>query len=88
MAQRSAVPGIGLKRAEIVVAGAFVYAELLEAFELPGFRYSDLGLRDGVLAQMLAEQDNKATVHQQFEQERWESVLATARRYRRQPPPG
>jgi exopolyphosphatase/guanosine-5'-triphosphate,3'-diphosphate pyrophosphatase len=81
MTQRSAVPGIGPKRAEIIVAGAFVYAELLESFELPGFRYSDLGLRDGILAQMLAEQDDRATLHQQFEQERWESVLATAQRF-------
>ena len=81
MAERSAVPGIGPKRAEIIVAGAFVYAELLEAFDLKGFRYSDLGLRDGILAQMLAEQDDRAMAHQQFEQERWESVLATARRY-------
>ena len=81
MGQRSAVPGIGPKRAEIIVAGAFVYAELLETFNLAGFRYSDLGLRDGILAQMLAEQDDRATAHQQFEQERWESVIATAKRY-------
>jgi|GEM_PF-115361 len=81
MAARSAVPGIGPKRAEIVVAGAFVYAELLEAFDLDGFYYSDLGLRDGILAQMLAERDDRATVHKQFEQERWESVMTTARRY-------
>ena len=81
MAARSAVPGIGPRRSEIIVAGAFVYAELLETFGLDGFSYSDLGLRDGILAQMLAEKDDRATVHQQFEQERWESVLATARRY-------
>ena len=81
MAERSAVPGIGPRRAEIIVAGAFVYAELLESFGLPGFRYSDLGLRDGILAQMLAERDDRATVHQQFEQEQWESVVATAQRY-------
>ena len=81
LAARSAVPGIGPRRSEIIVAGAFVYAELLETFDLAGFRYSDLGLRDGILAQMLAEKDDRATVHLQFEQERWESVLATARRY-------
>ena len=81
MAERSAVPGIGPKRAEIIVAGAFVYAELLETFDLGGFRYSDLGLRDGILAQMLAEKDDRATAHLQFEQDRWESVLATAKRY-------
>jgi exopolyphosphatase/guanosine-5'-triphosphate,3'-diphosphate pyrophosphatase len=81
MAARSAVPGIGPRRSEIIVAGAFVYAELLETFDLAGFRYSGLGLRDGILAQMLAEKDDRATVHLQFEQDRWESVLATARRY-------
>jgi len=79
--QREAVPGIGPRRAEIIVAGSMVYAELLETFDLPGFRYSPLGLRDGILAQMLAEQDARATAHREFEYERWESVLATARRY-------
>jgi exopolyphosphatase/guanosine-5'-triphosphate,3'-diphosphate pyrophosphatase len=81
LAERAAVEGIGLRRAEIIVAGAQVFAELLESFELPGFRYSQLGLRDGILAQMLAERDARATAHREFEHERWESVLATARRY-------
>ncbi|HUA96949.1 MAG TPA: Ppx/GppA phosphatase family protein [Terracidiphilus sp.] len=79
--EREAVPGIGPRRAEIIVAGTQVYAELLESFGLPGFRYSPLGLRDGILAQMLAAQDARASVHREFEHERWESVLATARRY-------
>ena len=79
--EREAVEGIGPRRAEIIVAGALVFAELLESFGLPGFRYSPLGLRDGILALMLAEQDASATAHREFEHERWESVLATARRY-------
>jgi exopolyphosphatase / guanosine-5'-triphosphate,3'-diphosphate pyrophosphatase len=79
--ERESVPGIGPRRAEIIVAGTQVYAELLESFGLAGFRYSPLGLRDGILAQMLAEQDARANVHREFEHERWESVLATARRY-------
>jgi exopolyphosphatase/guanosine-5'-triphosphate,3'-diphosphate pyrophosphatase len=79
--EREAVPGIGPRRAEIIVAGAEVFAVLLESFGLAGFRYSPLGLRDGILAQMLAEQDARATAHREFEHERWESVLATARRY-------
>ena len=58
-----------------------MYAELLENFGLAGFRYSALGLRDGILEQMLAAQDARATVHREFEHERWESVLGTARRY-------
>jgi exopolyphosphatase/guanosine-5'-triphosphate,3'-diphosphate pyrophosphatase len=79
--EREAVPGIGPRRAEIIVAGAQVYAELLESFSLPGFRYSPLGLGDGILTQMLAEQDARTKAHREFEHERWESVLATARRY-------
>ncbi len=81
LTQRAAVPGIGPRRAEIIVAGAQVFTELLESFGLAGFRYSPLGLRDGILAQMLAAQDARAIVHKEFEHERWESVLVTARRY-------
>jgi exopolyphosphatase/guanosine-5'-triphosphate,3'-diphosphate pyrophosphatase len=79
--ERIAVPGIGLRRAEIIVAGAWVYATLLESFHLTGFRYSPMGVRDGILAQMLAEHDERALSHEQFEQERWESVQATAIRF-------
>ena len=81
LAEREAVPGIGPRRAEIIVAGAMVYAELLETFELHGFRYSQQGLRDGILAQMLAGQDQRASAHREFEHERWQSVLVTAERY-------
>jgi exopolyphosphatase/guanosine-5'-triphosphate,3'-diphosphate pyrophosphatase len=79
--EREAVVGIGPRRAEIIIAGAQVFAELLESFNLPGFRYSPLGLRDGILAQMLAAQDDRAAAHRQFEIERWESVVSTAERY-------
>ncbi len=79
--QRNAVPGIGPKRSEIIVAGAHVYAELLERLHLPGFRYSPMGLRDGVLALMLAEGDTHTSAHQHFEQERWASVLELCRHY-------
>ncbi len=79
--ERESVPGIGPRRAEIIVAGAQVIADLLESYSLKGFRYSPLGLRDGILAQMLAEQDARAAVHRELEHERWLSVLATAKRY-------
>jgi exopolyphosphatase/guanosine-5'-triphosphate,3'-diphosphate pyrophosphatase len=80
-AQRSAVPGIGPKRAEIIVAGAHVLAEVLEVFGLPGFRYSPMGLRDGILAQMLAEQDPRTSAHRQFEQDRRRAVEEACRKY-------
>jgi exopolyphosphatase / guanosine-5'-triphosphate,3'-diphosphate pyrophosphatase len=80
-AARAAVPGIGPKRSEIIVAGAHVFAEVMEQLALPGFYYSTMGLRDGILAQMLAERDERAPVHEIFERERWEGVLETCRRY-------
>lgn len=79
--QRAAVPGIGPKRSEIIIGGALVYATLMERMGLKGFRYSALGLRDGMLAQMLAEVDLRASVHQKIENERWAGVLAVSRRY-------
>jgi exopolyphosphatase/guanosine-5'-triphosphate,3'-diphosphate pyrophosphatase len=79
--QRASVPGIGPKRSEIIIGGALVYATLLERLGLKGFRYSPLGLRDGILAQMLAEVDLRASVHQKIETERWAGVLQVCRRY-------
>jgi exopolyphosphatase/guanosine-5'-triphosphate,3'-diphosphate pyrophosphatase len=78
---RLQVPGIGPKRSEIIIGGAFVYACILERLELHGFRYSPLGLRDGILAQMLADSDERASVHKAVEQERWTGVVEVARRY-------
>ncbi len=80
-AQRAAFPGINARRSEIIIGGAQVYAELLERLELKGFRYSTMGLRDGMLAQMLAATDQRATSHKKFEVERWEAVLEVANRY-------
>jgi exopolyphosphatase/guanosine-5'-triphosphate,3'-diphosphate pyrophosphatase len=80
-AQRAAIAGIGPRRSEIIVGGAQVYAALLERMHLKGFRYSPLGLRDGVLAQMLADVDTRASAHVTMEAERWEGVLEVCRRY-------
>ena len=78
---RSKWPGIGPRRAEIIVAGAYVFAELMERSKLPSFRYSPLGLRDGMLAQMLADYDRAARSRRQVEAEREDAVLAMCRRY-------
>ncbi|MBS1820410.1 MAG: Ppx/GppA family phosphatase [Acidobacteria bacterium] len=79
--QREAVPGIGPRRSEIIVGGAFVYAHLMERIGLKSFRYSSLGLRDGILAQMLSDVDLRASVHQKIESERWSGVLEVCDRY-------
>ena len=78
--QRRKIPGIGPRRAEIICAGAIVFAELLERCHLPGFRYSTLGLRDGILAQMAA--DHGMRSGRQIESERWESVRRAVAHYR------
>jgi exopolyphosphatase/guanosine-5'-triphosphate,3'-diphosphate pyrophosphatase len=79
---RNKVPGIGPRRAEIIVAGAYVFAEFLERFSLPGFRYSPLGLRDGLLAQMLADYDQTTVPRRQIEAERGDAILAMCKQYR------
>jgi exopolyphosphatase / guanosine-5'-triphosphate,3'-diphosphate pyrophosphatase len=81
VAERRKIEGIGPRRAEIVVAGATVYHELLERLELKGFRYSPLGLRDGILAQMAADYDRSTRSGRQIESERWESIMAAVDHY-------
>jgi exopolyphosphatase / guanosine-5'-triphosphate,3'-diphosphate pyrophosphatase len=80
--QRRKVPGIGPRRAEIICAGALVYAELMERCHLSGFRYSELGLRDGILAQMAAEYDHSTKSGRAIESERWESIKRAVEHYR------
>jgi exopolyphosphatase/guanosine-5'-triphosphate,3'-diphosphate pyrophosphatase len=48
---------------------------------LKGYRFSRLGLRDGILAQMLADTDVRTSAHRTMEAERWEGVLEVCRRY-------
>jgi len=79
--ERRKIQGIGPKRAEIIVAGAFVYHELLERCHLKGFRYSPLGLRDGLLAQMAAEYDRSTRSGKQIESERWDSIAKAVAHY-------
>ena len=79
--QRAAIKGINPKRAQIIVAGAAVFAQVLHSCGLKGFRYSPLGLRDGLLAQMAAEYDQHTRSHRQLESDRQDVLLKTARRY-------
>ena len=80
--ERKKLSGVGPRRAEIVVAGAVVYSELLERCQLSGFRYSPLGLRDGLLAQMAAEYDRSTRSGKHIESERWDSILTAVAHYR------
>ncbi|HMC60377.1 MAG TPA: Ppx/GppA family phosphatase, partial [Candidatus Solibacter sp.] len=81
VARRREIEGIGPRRAEIIAAGALVYQELVERCHLKSFRYSPLGLRDGLLAQMAAEYDRTTRSGKQIESERWDSIEKAVAHY-------
>ena len=68
--ERRKLAGVGPRRAEIIVAGAAVYAELLERCRLGGFRYSPLDCamdfwrrwRRSTIATRVGETDRVGTV--------------------------
>jgi len=82
LAQRRALRGIGLKRAEIIVAGSMVYSELLEMCGLDSFRYLPLGLRDGLLSQMMADYNASSAMAERVESERQDALISAAKHYR------
>lgn len=81
LTQRRALPGIGPRRAEIIIAGAMVFAELMHLCELRSFRYLPLGLRDGLLAQMMADYNASTAMRERVESERHDALLALAKHY-------
>ncbi len=54
LAARRKLPGIGPKRAEIIVPGVAVLLAFLEEFHLSGVYYSRAGVRDGIIADLAA----------------------------------
>jgi len=52
LAHRRRVPGVGPRRAEIIVSGTAVLLHVLEAFRLPSVYYSAAGVRDGIIADL------------------------------------
>lgn len=52
LAKRRTSPGIGPRRAEIIVAGAAVLFKILKAFDVAKVHYSTAGVRDGILADL------------------------------------
>jgi exopolyphosphatase/guanosine-5'-triphosphate,3'-diphosphate pyrophosphatase len=80
LARRRVLTGIGPRRAEIIIAGSQVFAELFSELELTSFRYLPFGLRDGVLAQMAAELDGLG-LRRRLESERNNSLMQMAAHY-------
>lgn len=81
LAERMAMPGIGPRRAEIIIAGANVFAEILTRLDLSSFRYIQLGLRDGLLAQMVADRDVRTRAGKQVGSERENTLQLVRQRY-------
>jgi exopolyphosphatase / guanosine-5'-triphosphate,3'-diphosphate pyrophosphatase len=59
-----------------------VYQAVMDRCGLRSFRYSPLGLRDGLLAQMSAEYDRSTRSGKQIESERWDSITNAVKHYR------
>lgn len=51
---RRKFPGVGARRAEIIVGGTAVFARALELLRLPSMFYSVAGVRDGIIADLAA----------------------------------
>ncbi len=58
-----------------------VFAELMEMCSLSTFRYLPLGLRDGLLAQMLADYAQSPAMKERVESERKDALLAVVKHY-------
>jgi exopolyphosphatase/guanosine-5'-triphosphate,3'-diphosphate pyrophosphatase len=78
--ERRSLVGIGPRRAEIIIAGAHVFSELFTELQLTSFRYLPFGLRDGILAQMAADEEDIG-LRKQLESERQNSIFNLASHY-------
>jgi exopolyphosphatase/guanosine-5'-triphosphate,3'-diphosphate pyrophosphatase len=50
--ERARIPGIGPRRAQIIVPGVAVLLQCMERFRLPALYYSTAGVRDGIVADL------------------------------------
>jgi exopolyphosphatase / guanosine-5'-triphosphate,3'-diphosphate pyrophosphatase len=76
---RVKVPGIGPRRAEIIVPGVSVLLECMERFGLSAFHYSAAGVRDGIVADLAARRVGGARAQMSGEQR--EVVEQVANKY-------
>lgn len=79
--QRRRLGGINPRRAEIIITGGAVFAQLATLLRLRTLRYSPLGLRDGMLAQMAADYAGNQEVRERIATQRFDSVMLLCKRY-------
>ena len=76
---RRKIPGIGPRRAEIIVPGAAMLLAVLSEFQLSKLHYSSAGLRDGIVADLAARGVGRELSELDAEQRRLMSAMT--RRY-------
>jgi exopolyphosphatase / guanosine-5'-triphosphate,3'-diphosphate pyrophosphatase len=79
--KRNDVPGIKKERADLILAGAVVIEEVMEAGEFESIETTEEGLREGVFFEILLEGSNPPL----FDDVRRMSVLNLARQYHPEP---
>jgi exopolyphosphatase/guanosine-5'-triphosphate,3'-diphosphate pyrophosphatase len=79
VAKRAKIPGIGAKRAEIIVAGVAVLHEVIQALKMPRLYYSTAGVREGIIADLSHGKTGQAQAKLTADQKR--VVRAMAQRY-------
>lgn len=78
--KRRKLPGIGPRRAEIIIAGAAVFLRSMEKFELTQLHHSNGGVREGIVADLAARGSGEQRLGLSGEQR--ELVVAFAGKYR------
>ena len=79
VAERRKIPGIGPRRAEIILPGAAVFWKVLERFGQEAMFYSVAGVRDGIIADLTLRGVGRENVRLSGEQRR--AVEALARKF-------
>lgn len=79
LAERRKIVGIGPRRAEIIVAGAAVLNRILRDLALPSLYYSAAGVRDGIIADLIARNTGRAAT--QMNRDQREMVEGMSTRY-------
>jgi exopolyphosphatase/guanosine-5'-triphosphate,3'-diphosphate pyrophosphatase len=69
-AERVAQPCIGHERADLVLAGCAILEALLRIWPCQRLRVADRGLREGILATLMAEDGHDRRSHRQAERPR------------------
>lgn len=80
-AQRERLPGLDARRAEIIVPGALVLAEILRATQASSITLSDFGVREGLVTDYLLRHSREVSALEPVDDLRLRSVLGLLARF-------